>query len=355
MNGETNIQTQRQPRPIILIGAGGIVNDAHLPAYKLAGFWVAGIYDIDREKALRTAEKFDIPLVYLSAEDMLDRSPRSVVYDVAVPGSQLLPVLRQLPEEAAVLLQKPMGNDLAMAREILDLVRSRRMLAAVNFQLRYAPFINAARHLIGQGLVGDVVDMEINVNVYTPWHLWKFLYELPRVEILYHSIHYIDLARSFFGNPESIYAKTVQHPGMPELASVRTSIIMDYGPMIRANILTNHCHDFGLQHQHSYVKLEGTKGAIRIKLGVLMNYPQGVPDSFEYCIAEPGQPRVWKNVAIPGSWFPHAFIGSMAQVMLSAEGTIPKPDNSVEDAIYTMACVEAAYESSRQGGVRPNF
>ena len=355
MNVETNIQLPHQPRPIILIGAGGIVNDAHLPAYKLAGFWVAGIYDIDREKALRTAEKFDIPLVYLSAEDMLDRSPRSVVYDVAVPGSQLLPVLRQLPEEAAVLLQKPMGNDLAMAREILDLVRSRRMLAAVNFQLRYAPFINAARHLIGQGLVGDVVDMEINVNVYTPWHLWKFLYELPRVEILYHSIHYIDLARSFFGNPESIYAKTVQHPGMPELASVRTSIIMDYGAMVRANIVTNHCHDFGLQHQHSYVKLEGTKGAILIKLGVLMNYPQGVPDSFEYCIAEPGQPRVWKNVAIPGSWFPHAFIGSMAQVMLAAEGTIPKPDNSVEDAIYTMACVEAAYESSRQGGVRPNF
>ena len=352
---ETNSPLPRHPSPIILIGAGGIVNDAHLPAYKLAGFWVAGIYDIDREKALRTAERFDIPLVYLTPEDMLDRSPRSVIFDVAVPGSQILPVLRQLPEGAHVLLQKPMGDDLAMAREILEYTRSHGMTAGINFQLRYAPFVNAARHLLRQGMIGDLVDIEINVNVYTPWHLWKFLYTLPRVEILYHSIHYIDLIRTFFGNPESIYAKTVQHPGMPELASVRTSIIMDYGPMIRANILTNHSHDFGLQQQHSYVKLEGTRGAIKIRLGVLMNYPQGVSDSFEYCVVEKDKPREWKTLEIAGSWFPNAFIGSMAQLMLAAEGAIERPDNSVEDAIHTMACVEAAYESSAQGGVRPNF
>ncbi len=352
---ETSSPLPQHPRPIIVIGAGGIVNDAHLPAYKQAGFWVTGIYDIDREKALRTAEKFDIPLVYLTPEDMLDRSPRTVVFDVAVPGPQLLPVLRQLPEGSCVLLQKPMGEDLAMAREILGLTRSRHMTAGVNFQLRYAPFINAARHILRQGLIGELIDIEINVNVFTPWHLWKFLYTLPRVEILYHSIHYIDLIRSFLGNPESVYARTVQHPGMPELASVRTSVIMDYGPMIRANILTNHAHDFGLQQQHSYIKLEGTRGAVKIKMGVLMNYPEGVPDCFQYCIAEKDKPRVWRSLDIAGSWFPHAFIGSMAQVMLAAEGAIPKPDNSVEDAIHTMACVEAAYESSARGGIRPNF
>jgi predicted dehydrogenase len=353
---ETNSPLPHHPRPIVIIGAGGIVNDAHLPAYKQAGFWVTGIYDVDRDKALRTAEKFDIPLVYLTQEDMLDRSPRTVVFDVAVPGSQLLPVLKQLPEGSYVLMQKPMGEDLNMAREILELTRTRKMIAAVNFQLRYAPFINAARHIIRQNLIGDLVDIEINVNVYTPWHLWKFLYSLPRVEILYHSIHYVDLVRSFLGNPQGVYAKTVQHPAMSDLASVRSTIIMDYGSMIRASIITNHTHDFGLQQQHSYIKMEGTKGAVKMKLGVLMNYPQGVPDCFQYCIAEKDSPaRVWKSLDIAGSWFPHAFIGSMAQVMLAAEGAIEKPDNSVEDAIDTMACVEAAYESSARGGIRPNF
>ena len=39
--------------------------------------------------------------------------------------------------------------------------------------------------------------------------------------------------------------------------------------------------------------------------------------------------------------------------MQAAAGLIERPDNSVEDCIHTMACVEAAYESSRQGGIRP--
>src|ERR1700753_920276 len=105
MQFETNSPLPQSPPRTVLIGPGGIVNDAHLPAYKLAGFWVAGIYDLDREKALQTAQRFDIPLVYLTPEDMLDRSPRSVIFDVAVPGSQIMPVLRQLPDGAHVLLQ----------------------------------------------------------------------------------------------------------------------------------------------------------------------------------------------------------------------------------------------------------
>lgn len=31
------------PRPIVMIGAGGIVKDAHLPAYRKAGFTVWGL------------------------------------------------------------------------------------------------------------------------------------------------------------------------------------------------------------------------------------------------------------------------------------------------------------------------
>lgn len=349
---ETSCAMPQNPLPIFLIGAGGIVNDAHLPAYRIAGFRVAGIYDPDREKALQTAQKFDIPLVYYSLEDMLSRSPGNVVFDVAVPGSEILSVLQQLPQGAVVLMQKPMGNDYAMAKEILELTRSRQMTAGVNFQLRYAPFVNAARDIIRQGLIGEVCDIEVNVNVHTPWHLWKFLYSTPRVEIVYHSIHYLDLVRSFLGNPESIYARTIPHPGSPGLASVRTSMILDYGERVRANILTNHNHEFGLRHQQSYIKFEGTFGAVKVKMGSLIDYPTGVPDSCEYVILEKGRAPAWKTLDITGSWFPHAFIGTMAQMMIAAEGGIPRPDNSVEDCIYTMACVEAAYTSSAGGGVR---
>ena len=81
-----------------------------------------------------------------------------------------------------------------------------------------------------------------------------FLISSPRVEILYHSIHYIDLIRSFFGNPAQLYAKTTKHPAMQQLASVSSNIIMDYGDNGKAaNILTNHCHAYGMPKTSNHI------------------------------------------------------------------------------------------------------
>jgi predicted dehydrogenase len=282
---------------------------------------------------------------------MIGHSQGNAIFDVAVPGSQTIRVLQQLPDKAAVLLQKPMGENFEEAKQILQLVQQKKMICAINFQLRYAPYILAAKKFIRDGSLGKLNDIEVNVNVYTPWHLWDFLASSQRVEILYHSIHYVDLVRNLLGNPGSVYAKTTKHPSMKLLASVRSNIIMDYGEMIAANILTNHCHNYGTPKQQSYIKIEGSKGAIKINFGALIDYPRGAADSFEYVLLENGKEPQWQQMTIEGSWFPHAFIGSMAQLMLAAEGTIEKPDNSAEDCIHTMACVEAAYQSSEKGGV----
>jgi hypothetical protein len=85
-----------------------------------------------------------------------------------------------------------------------------------------------------------------------------------------------------------------------------------------------------------------------------VDYPRGKADKFEYVLLEEGKEPQWQEIKVEGSWFPHAFIGSMSQLMLAAEGSIAMPDNSVEDCIHTMACVEAAYLSSEQGGIPVN-
>lgn len=338
--------------PIYIIGAGGIVNTAHLPAYKMAGFQVRGIFDLDHARAVETAKNFDIPNVFESLEEMLQQLPVQVVFDVAVPGKALIKILEQLPDGSAVLMQKPMGEDIDSAKAILELTRKKKMTAAVNFQLRYAPFILEVKKMMADGSLGAINDIEINVNVFTPWHLWDFLFTSQRLEILYHSIHYIDLVRNLLGNPVSVFAKSTKHPSMSELSSVRSNIILDYGELIRANILTNHCHNYGMPKQQSYIKIEGSKGAVLINFGALINYPRGAADSFEYVLLEEGKEPEWKTKKIEGSWFPHAFMGSMEQLMLAAEGKIAKPDNSVEDCIDTMMCVEAAYQSNEKGGVK---
>ena len=56
--------------PIVIIGTGGIVKDAHLPAYKKAGFEVIGLYDVDELKAKELAIDFNINKVSFDKNEL---------------------------------------------------------------------------------------------------------------------------------------------------------------------------------------------------------------------------------------------------------------------------------------------
>jgi predicted dehydrogenase len=339
----------KQPRPIVSIGAGGIVHDAHLPAYRKAGLPVVAITDLDRNKAESLAKTFGIAKVAASVSEAASYAPRDAVFDVAVPATAIMAVLQDLPNHAAVLIQKPMGETLAEAESILQVCRNKRLTAAINFQLRFAPNMLAARQLEESRILGPVHDMEVKVSVMTPWHLWDFLSKAPRLEILYHSIHYLDLVRSWFGNPRVVYAKTVVSPRTPKLAPTKSVILLDYADDKRVFITTNHSHDFAERSQESFVQWEGMNGAMRAQMGVNLNYPKGKPDTLQYVVHGDGE---WKDVAVSGGWFPDAFMGTMGSLQAYVEGSMPTLPTSVEDAIDTMRVVEAAYISSERGGVK---
>ena len=353
MDLNQNVKVPKIPLPIVIIGAGGIVKDAHLPAYKIANFPVLGVYDSVLEKAQELKKEFDlIEKVYNSIEELIEEAKTSnAVYDIALPANYTPSILEQLPEGSPVLIQKPMGETLEQAKQILEICERKKFVSGVNFQLRYAPYILAAKDLIAKGILGDIYDLEVMVCVCTPWHLWDFLFDAPRMEILYHSVHYLDLIRSFLGNPKKVYASTIKHPKMKKLASTRSTIILDYDNCTQARVITNHGHAFGLEKQQSYVKFEGTKGAVKIRIGLSIDYPKGVSDKFEYICLEDENPK-WKEVPLIGSWFPDAFIGTMAGVQNSyLDPSIPLL-HSTNDCYNTMKLVEVAYESSENGGVK---
>jgi predicted dehydrogenase len=299
--------------------------------------------------AEKLAGRFQVPLVFTSIRDMVAAAPPDAVFDIALVPSVFADALEQLPDGAAVLIQKPMGNSLDEAERILEICRRKKLIAAVNFQLRFAPFVIAARWLFEQGLLGELYDMEVRVNVQTPWEHFPGVMFHPRLEIQQHSIHYIDLIRSFLGEPKRIFARTAGHP-RKQLSSTRSILGFDYGPVTRAAISTNHDHEFGPDHQEAFIKWEGTRGAVKAKMGLLMDYPHGVPDAFEYCLLEEGTAPQWRQAKLEGTWLPHAFAGIMASLQRFAESSAATLPTSVEDAIHTMRLVEAAYASSAQGG-----
>ena len=336
----------KDPRSIVVIGAGGIVHHAHLPAYQKAQFPVAALVDANLESATTLAEKFSVPLATTSLDEAIKKSPKDSVFDVAVPAGAILDVLPLLPDGAAALIQKPMGNTLEEAEQILAICRKKGLAAAVNFQLRYAPVMLAAKQIADAGLLGQVHDMEVVVSVYTPWDLWTLLSTAPRLEILYHSIHYVDLVRSWFGNPERVLAKTVRNPRTQNLAATKSVITLDYGDSKRVYIATNHGHLFP-DSQCSYAQWEGTEGVLHAVMGVNLDYPKGRPDSLRFAKSE----KSWQTLPTEGNWFPDAFVGSMASLQIYVTGASRSLPTSVEDAIDTMRTVEAAYLSSERDGV----
>src|SRR5439155_16292470 len=138
-------------------------------------FSVASLHGLDFAKAEKLAREFGVFRACATLAEAVATAPRDAVFDVAVPASALGRVLAALPDRSAVLVQKPFGENLADARTLLALGRKKNLRAAVNFQLRYAPCVAAARKLIAEGAIGEVHDVEVRVTVDMPWHLWTFL------------------------------------------------------------------------------------------------------------------------------------------------------------------------------------
>ena len=171
-NLSTLLPMPKNALPLVIIGAGGIVSDAHLPAYKKAGFEVIGIFDPVKEKAEKCAKDFNIKKLYASEEEAL--LEKNVVFDIAVPPQVLLEVVKKIPANSICQLQKPMGNSMHDAAEIKKIIKEKNIIACVNLQLKFSPMMIALREAISKGMIGDITELEISLSVKTPWHLWPF-------------------------------------------------------------------------------------------------------------------------------------------------------------------------------------
>ncbi|WP_062467421.1 Gfo/Idh/MocA family protein [Demequina maris] len=340
------------PRPIVILGTGGIVRDAHLPAYRKAGYPVWGLANRTVARAQALADEYGITHVFGTVAEAVAEAPGDAVYDIALMPEQYEEALEALPDGAGVLIQKPLGHSLEQGCRLRDICRRKGLVAAVNTQLRFAPYVAEARKLIAAGTIGELYDLEIRVATKTPWEMFPHVLGMDRLELNMHSVHYLDLVRSFVGDPADVSAVTVRHPAKPEVSNTRSTVLLRYPDRpLRVTVSTNHDHRFGRTYEESFIKWEGTAGAIRAQMGLILDYPGGSDDRLELALADVPDAG-WQPVPFEGSWFPDAFIGSMGVLQRYLAGEVATLPTSVDDVLHTMAVVEAAYASQERGGIR---
>ncbi len=348
------VMPQKQDYGIGICGTGGIVNDAHLPAYRKAGFNVVGVFDVSREAAERTAAKFEVPRVYDSLEQLVS-DKRVEIVDVAVPATENQQIVGVVAETGKpMMIQKPLAEDWDTARETVALIDRHGVSAAVTQQMRWEPGIRATHDLIERGLLGELFNIAVLIFVDTPWHLWGWLMEKSTIDVLYHSIHYLDSIRFLVGSePDSVFCDGMTKPGYETKGETRLCLHLSFAETasnLRATILTNSHVSYGLEGQQADFRVEGTEGAAIRKLGLLMNYPKGIPDGFRFTSRRLGE-STWVDVAFAETWIPDAFVGPISSMMRTLNGEIDHPDTDVHDHLETLRVVFAAYESMRTGSV----
>lgn len=327
------------------VGAGFIMKDCQLAAYRDMGFSPYAITSLSREESEAVAKQYGIPKVYDSWMEML-ADPAVEIVDIAIPPDKQLDVVREAvkhPNIKGILCQKPLAMSLEDARETERLCREAGIPMAVNSNMRYDQSMRALKYVLDKGLLGDAVIATIEMRAIPHWQ--TFLQGYDKLEIFGMGIHHVDIFRYLFGDPESI---TCVCRTDPRTQFKHTDGITQFTYHYKNGMMATSLDDVWAWPndpcvKDTYIKwrVEGTDGFAQGTVG-WPKYPEHCPSTFEMgCKAFPGE---WLRPSWDTVWFPDAFRGTMSSLLCAVEaGT--EPEISARDNLNTIACVETCYKS----------
>jgi predicted dehydrogenase len=346
---------ERRDLGIGVVGAGFIVRDCHLVAYADAGFRVVGLTSRTRATAEEVAALRGVPKVFDSVEALLD-DPEVAILDVAVPPQHQPGIIRRIVDHPrkprGILAQKPLAMTIEEARELVGLCEQAGIVLQVNQNMRYDHSVRALRSLLDLGALGDPVLATIDMRAIPHWMPWAE--GLRSLSTFIMSIHHLDTLRYWLGDPARVLASTRADPRtkFPHADGINLSIL-EYDNGARAcswdDVWAGPARegagaDIGIRW-----RFEGTRGTALGTIG-WPGWPDRVPSTIDYTTVDDGR---WHRPRWPEAWFPDAFSGPMAGLMIALESGA-EPDISGRDNLGTVALCEAVLlASSEHRAVEP--
>ncbi len=338
---------RRKDFRIGILGAGFIVNDCHLPAYRKAGFNPVAIASRKRENAERVAQRHGIAKVHDSYEQLLN-DPAIEVLDIAVPPDALLELIAEVCRRKTVkgiLAQKPLGVNYKEADDAVAMCSKAGIVLAVNQNMRYDQSVRAGKTLLENGVIGEPVFATIEMRGIPHWMPWQAGLGWATLRMM--SIHHLDCFRYWFGDPAGIYCSARPDPRtkFSHIDGICT-YILDYSNGLRCvgidDPWTGPAREGCPSDIYIRWRIEGLNGLAIGNIGWCQN-PFTTPSSIQF--AAKGD-KEFHRPTWTESWFPDAFIGTMAQLLIALE-TQTEPLISGKDNLKTMALVELAFASAK--------
>jgi predicted dehydrogenase len=340
---------KRREAGIGCVGAGFIMRDCHLPAYRKAGFRPVAVTSRSGEHAAALAQTFAIESVHGTLDELL-ANPQVEVLDIAVPPAVqpeiILRAARTANHLRGILAQKPLAMSYRQAKECVQACQAAGIVLAVNQNMRYDQSVRALKDLLGRGWLGEPMLATIEMRAIPHWMPWAE--GLPSLATFIMSIHHLDTFRYWFGSPERVLASTRPDPRTKFAHYDGINLyILEYASGLRASscddVWAGPCREGAQPDIGIRWRVEGTEGMARGTIG-WPSYPAPTPSTLDYTTSH--EPGFWFQPRWPEVWFPDAFGGTMAQLLCALEeGT--EPEISGRDNLETIALCEAVIRASR--------
>jgi predicted dehydrogenase len=186
-------------------GAGFIMRDCHLVAYRQAGFNPVAIASRTVGRAEETARRHSIPRVHATIAD-LHADPEIEVLDIAVPPHVQPGVIREAVRHKhirGILAQKPLAMSVSEAKECVALCDAAGVTLAVNQNMRYDQSVRAMKYLLRRGWLGEIVLATIDMRAIPHWMPWSE--KLPSLSTFVMSIHHLEMLQHRGGRQERFW------------------------------------------------------------------------------------------------------------------------------------------------------
>ncbi|OWK43897.1 Gfo/Idh/MocA family protein [Fimbriiglobus ruber] len=332
-------------------GAGFIMRDCHLVAYRNAGFNPVAIASRNPATAREAADRHAIATVHETIDELLANSEVEIL-DVAVPPAAQPDLIRRAVELGrgrlrGILAQKPLALAVADAKDLVARCADAGIMLAVNQNMRFDQSVRAAKDILTRGWLGEPVFASIDMRAIPHWMPWAE--GLPSLSTFVMSIHHLDTFRYWLGTPDRVLASTRPDPRTTFAHKDGINLyILEYdtGPRAAAwdDVWTGPTKEGVAGDIFIRWRIEGTDGLAQGTIG-WPSYPARTPSTLEFSSRQ--QPGYWLRPRWEEVWFPDAFVGTMAQLLCAVEdGT--EPEIGGRDNVETIALCEAVFAAATQ-------
>lgn len=266
-----------------IIGVGGIACSRHIPELKeIKECKITAICDIDESKLKTIGDNLDIPLEFRFTDyNNLISCTEVDAVEICTPNHLHIPIATAAVKAGkAINIEKPLSVDMKSCEPLKAAIKENFVPNMMSFTYRFMPAIRYAKHLIENGHIGNIINVDVvflkNSAFFEGRRLeWRFEKEKAGTGVLGDlGVHLIDMAELLAGKITAvcgftdIIIKERKRLDSEELAPVETddycSFICDMESGAKGNFTISRC---SIGHPNT-VKFDvfGTKGAISFEL-----------------------------------------------------------------------------------------